>query len=1301
MRNNIFFILLASIFTLQYSFAQTLLCNTDVSICTPGIAGPFGFLNGGFLNGAGTDFAQGTCATGTGGLGDNYGFILLTITTSGPLNLLVNGNSTNGYIDVIVFNIPSGDSPCAAVMNPSNEIGCNFASSPSGCMQFGNTFPCISTVPAPNVSAGDQIMIIVHDWSNVHNSFTLQLNPNGAQTGPPDATINTPSNMLISDPPQTITSASGGGTWSASCGACINPITGDFNAALAGDGEHDIYYTVGSPPCNSQDTTSITVGLPCNLNATVTPIITSCIGAADGSAFVTILDGVSPYTFSWNDPANTADSIVTGLLAGNYAVTITDDSLCVLTLNVTIGEPAPFTLTLDGDSTQCSGEQTGFAFVSSASGGTPPYNYSWNTVPPQLNDSAINLAPGNYTVTLTDNNNCQTTASIDIYDRIPLVLTLDAEDTQCSGGIGNGLAFVSSLSGGVGPYVYLWNDPSSQTTDTAFNLNSGLFTVLVTDQNNCQISESVNVISPNGVNFTLLANSTDCFGASNVLAYVETISGGTPPYSYSWNTTVPQITDTAFNLIPGNYTLSVTDSNNCVSTASILVESPTDLTNTFSTTNLSCNGNNSGSITSSVSGGTAPFSYLWSNNATTENISNLAAGTYTLIYTDANGCSKTETATITEPTNILLAINSTNVTCKNLNNGSANVNSTGGTAPYTYLWSDSETSQSINNLSPGIYSVEVTDNNLCTATASVTISEPDSLLVSIASITNVLCNGNNTGSINVSVSGGTQNYNYNWSNGTTNQNLSNASAGNYTLNITDANNCTATASGTISQPTVLTVSLSSTNITCFGSNNGSITSAVNGGVAPYSYAWSNGTNLANAGNLAAGNYTLTVTDANGCSRTATSTITQPQDVVITFSNSNVLCFGDNSGSSTVNVVSGGTAPFSYLWNSNANNQATQTAGGLSAGSYSILITDANGCTYSASTNISEPTLLTLTTTSTQITCAGLNNGTASVSPTGGTSPYSYLWNNPSATAGPQVSSLSPGTYQVNVVDGNNCLATATVEIAEPSQIVVLVETDSANCWGESTGALTIIATGGTNSTLGFSYSIDGGSTFQESNLFSNLQASIYPQIIVKDLGSSENCLSNLAGATIFQPNLMFVAIVPEDTTLQLQESVELSLNVDASQGYDISSITSIVWTPNDGLSCSDCINPILLTYNDYTIYNATIFYDGVNGAQCNTAASTLIQVENNLNFFIPNAFTPNGDGTNDFLFVYGESLKNVNLQIYNRWGEKVFQSKNQYDGWDGTFKGNVVAPGVYTYFFEGEYLDGKKIAQKGSVSVLR
>jgi gliding motility-associated-like protein len=220
-------------------------------------------------------------------------------------------------------------------------------------------------------------------------------------------------------------------------------------------------------------------------------------------------------------------------------------------------------------------------------------------------------------------------------------------------------------------------------------------------------------------------------------------------------------------------------------------------------------------------------------------------------------------------------------------------------------------------------------------------------------------------------------------------------------------------------------------------------------------------------------------------------------------------------------------------------------------------------------------------------------------------------------------------------------------------------------------------------------------------LFSNLQAGIYPQIIVKDLGSPENCLSNLAGATIFQPNPMFVAIVPNDTTLQLQETVELSLNVDSSQGYDINSITSILWFPTEGLNCSDCINPTVLTYNDFNTYEATIFYDGVNGAQCSTTASTLIKVENNLKFFIPNAFTPNGDGTNDFLLVYGESLKNINLQIYNRWGEKIFQSKNQYDGWDGTFKGNVVAPGVYTYFFEGEYLDGKKIAQKGSVSVLR
>lgn len=1290
------------VLSVSSSFGQTSLCNTDVSICTPGIAGPFPFQQGVPANGAGFDFANGTCATGGGGLGDRFGFITLYITQSGPLNLLVNGNATNGYIDVIVFRIPQGQDPCDAVMNPANEIGCNFAANAGGCMQFGNAFPCNSPVPAPNVVAGDQLMIIVHDWSNVHNSFTLQLGPPpGAQTGPPTPTINAPSNMLTTDPPQIITSITGGGTWSASCGNCIDSETGAFNGALAGDGIHEIYYTVGNPPCDAQDTTSITVGVPCALNASTTGTNTSCIGASDGSAFATILDGVPPYSFSWNDPANTQDSVVTGLAAGTYTVTISDDSLCVITRNVTIGEPAPFSLTLGNDSTQCAGEASGFAFVTSASGGTPPYSYSWNTVPPQLNDTAFNLAPGNYTVTLTDANNCQTTESVNIFERIPLFIATDSEDTQCSGGVGNGKAFVTTLTGGVGPYTYLWNDPASQSTDTAFNLNSGQYAVVVTDSKGCQISDTVLVISPDGVNFTLASDSVDCFGASTGTAYVQSISGGTLPYTYSWNTNPVQTNDTAFNLPAGNYTLTVSDANNCVSQVTIAVSQPSDIANTFTVTNPGCNGDSTGSILTQVSGGTSPYSYLWSNGDTTNSISNLVAGTYQFTYTDSKGCSKIETANVSEPSALQLQSSFTNVTCAGLNNGTANVTATGATAPYTYLWSNSSNTSTINNLMPGNYTVVVRDNNLCSDSVTITISQPDSLLVSVNNVTNVLCNGNSTGAIAVNVVGGTQSYSYNWSNGSNQQNLSNVVAGTYTLNVTDANSCNASVSATITQPTLLNISLTPTNVTCFGGNNGQIVSNVSGGVAPYTYSWSNGTSLQNAVNLTAGNYTLTITDANNCTSSASVIITQPQDVVISFSNSNVLCFEGNTGSSTATVTSGGNAPFSYQWSSNANNQTTQTAGGLVAGNYTVVVIDNNGCTYSASTSISQPTLLTATTSSTEITCAGLNNGSAGVVATGGTTPYTYLWNNTSASTTTSIINLSPGSYQVSVRDANNCLATANVVIAEPDQIVVLVETDSVGCWGDDNGLITVLASGGTNSAAGFLYSIDGGLNYQSSNIFPNLPAGIYPQIVVQDLGSTENCVSNFAAATVFQPNPMFVSIIPDDTTLQLQESIELELIVDSTLGYSINSVTGIEWSPVDGLSCTDCINPLVLTYNDYTIYDALIFYSGAYGAQCSTSASTLVKVENNLRYFIPNAFTPNGDGTNDFLFVYGESLKNVSLMIFNRWGEKVFESNNQFDGWDGTFKGNPVAPGVFSYYFEGEYLDGKKVSQKGTVTVLK
>ena len=261
--------------------------------------------------------------------------------------------------------------------------------------------------------------------------------------------------------------------------------------------------------------------------------------------------------------------------------------------------------------------------------------------------------------------------------------------------------------------------------------------------------------------------------------------------------------------------------------------------------------------------------------------------------------------------------------------------------------------------------------------------------------------------------------------------------------------------------------------------------------------------------------------------------------------------------------------------------------------------------------------------------------------------------------------------------------------------------DSVRCWGDDDGVITILATGGSVGV--YQYSIDGGLTYQNESVFTGLTAGVYNNILVSEIGN-ENCSSATISEVVMQPEPMFIFINPEDTTVQLEESVPLEIMVDPSTGYysggiyTTTDITNIVWTPTNGLNCTDCLNPTVLTYDHTNVYLATVTYSQYG---CTTDATATINVENNLKFFIPSGFSPNGDGINDFFFVYGEGLRDFNIAIFNRWGEKVFETSVQAKAWDGVYKGVLQNPGIYTYGFNAIYLDNKEISLKGSITLIR
>ncbi|WLD23868.1 T9SS type A sorting domain-containing protein [Flavobacterium dauae] len=476
-------------------------------------------------------------------------------------------------------------------------------------------------------------------------------------------------------------------------------------------------------------------------------------------------------------------------------------------------------------------------------------------------------------------------------------------------------------------------------------------------------------------------------------------------------------------------------------------------------TDILCNGANSGTALAVPEGGKPPYSYSWSPSLdTTDAVSNLVPGQHTVTVTDDRGTVTTASITITEPTPIVSNLNLTQVSCNGKNNGLAVVAPSGGVGPYTVLWSDNTVGTTHSNFAPGSYSVTIRDANSCVLTETFTITQPAVLATSITGQTNVSVYGGNDGAATILVTGGTAPYTYSWApSGGTAASASNLPADTYTVTVTDANGCKTTQSVVITQPAIPyeIVLVSQTNITCNGANDGKIIVKVNGGTAPYTYAWTPAAgNSASVSNLSAGVYTLTVTDADNNVTTETYTITEPVVLSGTIGSvTNVNCNGASDGSATV-TATGGTAPYTYMW---SNGMTTATANNLTAGNYSVSITDTNGCTATSSIAITEPAALVATGTSTDISCFGQNDGSASVTASGGASPYTYLWSN--AQTGSSINGLSGGVYTVTITDANGCSQTKSFTIVEPAFVHPPVATNQNFCTGQNATLNDIVITG--------------------------------------------------------------------------------------------------------------------------------------------------------------------------------------------------------------------------------------------------
>lgn len=535
-----------------------------------------------------------------------------------------------------------------------------------------------------------------------------------------------------------------------------------------------------------------------------------------------------------------------------------------------------------------------------------------------------------------------------------------------------------------------------------------------------------------------------CFGSNDGTATAMP-QYGVAPYTYLWSNGAT--TQTATGLSQGWYKITVTDNASSTIVDSAFIFEPTAVTVMITATNPSCFGNANGSVVAQGAGGASHYQYLWSNGATTATVAGLLAATYTVTATDTNSCTGTAVVTLTNPAPLIATIDATlPVSCNGGNNGAALASATGGSGTvsnFSYLWSNGSTGSTGTALTAGSYIVSVTDSLGCVDTATAYITEPTAVVLTIDSVRNVSCFGANDGFVAVSLTGGVGNYTYAWSNGSANDTLSGIAGGVYILTASDLNSCTQTYQVTISEPTALVLSTSiNNNVSCFGGANAAGTATVAGGNSPYTYSWSNGSN-SDTLLAAAGTHYITVTDANNCSVNDSIFFTEPQALVVNIDSTvNSDCELSTSGEAFASAQ-GGLGTLLFSWN-DANAQTTATATGLLPGTYTLIVTDANGCTTSQQATVGFDNSAPVVSVGADVAlCAGTSQ---SVAATSGFA--AYQWNTGAITASITVSTA--GSYTVQVTDTNGCNGFDTLDVIVNALPTVNLGNDTSFCAGNTT-----------------------------------------------------------------------------------------------------------------------------------------------------------------------------------------------------------------------------------------------------------
>ncbi len=798
-----------------------------------------------------------------------------------------------------------------------------------------------------------------------------------------------------------------------------------------------------------------------------------------------VAGGTPPFSYEWQDGSTNANFTGT---AGNYSLTVTDanPNNCQVTANFTLTESTELTTSIAPTAIKCPGASDGVLTVT-ASGSEGGYTYLWDDGATSSANSGLDT--GWHYVTVTDQIGCSRVDSAQLFNPDTIEIELTGLQNVTCFGLTNGQATVSA-TGGTGVYTYSWT--SGETSTNATNLDAGNNSVTVTDGNGCPMTENFIITEPE----ELTASTSEVYNLncyqSNDGSFNVNASGGTRPYTFIWNPNV-SVDSVGENLAAGNYEVEVVDSNGCSFIINQTITEPTKLASNITlNNNVLCHGESSGSATASITGGIPPYDYQWNDGFTSYTNSQLDTGMHYFNFNDFNNCTGTDSIYITQPAELLvLSSPDGTIDCDSTTDVSANAS--GGTSPYSFLWSTEATNSSTVVNNSGSYLIAVTDANGCRALDTVRIFPLNSTLAVDIDGPSHICYNSSTVLTSI-VKPGVPPFDYQWDDGSTGTTLA-TTGGIHTVTVTDSVGCVFSASKEVIMDGELTISVDQDSV-CYGTSKPIWVNST-GGLMPYEFDWSNG-GSGSPIELLAGDYTVIVTDSTGCKDTAEVSIIEngPYDLVIDQTR-NVSCFGLDDGWARAEVL-GGFEPFRYDWLDSKDNQPERYS--LEAGTYTLAVMDLIGCEDTLTITIEEPDApLTVDIDQVNVACYDAGNGSITATPSGGYAPYTYLWWETNTTDD-NLQNLTPGTYNLSVMDSGECVVNTSITITQPELLEGYTNVTNVDCYGNATGTAIGTILGGTSP-----FVIDWSTGAKDTNKVNTLTAGQYKMYVT----DANDCLDTV------------------------------------------------------------------------------------------------------------------------------------------------------------------------------------------------